>query len=97
MAERFGKEDSKAQLAKRAVALKYEMGIDNAPYVIASGKGLLAEKIIEIAQEHGVPLYEDKELASVLSALELKTEIPNELFRAVAEVLAFIYRMNKKL
>lgn len=97
MEDKPKKQDIKAEQDKRAVALKYEMGQDSAPKVIAKGKGLMAEKIIEIAQEHGVPLYEDKELSQVLAALDLETEIPTELFRAVAEVLAFIYRMNKKI
>ncbi|MCP5051074.1 MAG: hypothetical protein GY940_28175 [bacterium] len=87
----------KAGKEKKAVALQYEMGKDRAPKVVAKGKGYVAEKIIEIAEEHGVPLYEDKELSQVLEALDLDTEIPGELFRAVAEVLAFIYRMNKKM
>lgn len=82
---------------RKAVALKYDMGNDRAPRVTAKGKGYLAEKIIEVAEEHGVPLYEDRELSQVLEALDLDTEIPNELFQAVAEVLAFIYRMNKNL
>jgi flagellar biosynthesis protein len=82
---------------KKAVALKYELGKDHAPKVTAKGKGYLAEKIIEVAEEHGVPLYEDKELSQVLEALDLDMEIPTELFQAVAEVLAFIYRMNKKM
>ncbi len=97
MEDQQTKQDRKAEGGKRAVALKYEMGHDVAPKVIAKGKGLIAEKIIEIAQEHGVPLYEDKELSQVLAALDLEMEIPTELFRAVAEVLAFIYRMNKKI
>lgn len=82
---------------RRAVALKYDMGKDRAPRVTAKGKGYLAEKIIEVAEEHGIPLHEDRELSQVLEALDLDTEIPTELFQAVAEVLAFIYRMNKKL
>ena len=82
---------------KRAVALKYEMGMDNAPRVTAKGKGHIAEKIIEVARENKIPLHEDKEMVKVLDALELDMEIPPELFRAVAEVLAFIYRMNKKV
>jgi flagellar biosynthesis protein len=82
---------------KKAVALQYEMGKDTAPKVVAKGKGYIADKIIEVAEEHGIPLYKDKELTQVLEALDIDTEIPNELFRAVAEVLAFIYRMNNKL
>lgn len=81
----------------KAVALKYEMEKDRAPRMVAKGKGEIAQKIIEVAREHDIPLYEDRELSQVLEALDLDTEIPTELFRAVAEVLAFIYRMNKKM
>ena len=59
--------------------------------------GQVAEKIIEVAKANNVPLYEDKNLVQVLEALDLETEIPPELYRAVAEVLAFIYRLNKKI
>ena len=81
---------------KKAVALKYEMGQDRAPRITAKGRGYTAKKIIAVAEEHQIPLHEDKEMVQVLEALDLDMEIPNELFRAVAEVLAFIYRMNKK-
>ncbi len=81
---------------KKAVALKYEREKDKAPRVVAKGKGLIAEKILEIAKENNIPLYEDKGLAEVLEALEINTEIPPELYRAVAEVLAFVYSINKK-
>jgi len=80
---------------KKAVALKYNKGKDSAPKVVAKGKGYIAEKIIEAARENNVPLYEDKNLSQVLEALDLDTEIPPELYRAVAEVLAFIYKLNK--
>jgi flagellar biosynthesis protein len=80
----------------KAVALKYDRKKDNAPRVIAKGRGEIAEKIIEVAKAHNVPLYEDKNLIQILEALDLKTEIPPELYRAVAEVLAFIYRLNGK-
>ncbi len=78
----------------KAVALKYDRKKDNAPRVIAKGRGEIAKKIIEVAQAHNVPLYEDKNLIQILEALDLETEIPSELYRAVAEVLAFIYRLN---
>lgn len=81
----------------KAVALKYDRKKDNAPRVIAKGRGEIAEKIIEVAKAHNVPLYEDKNLIQILEALDLETEIPPELYRAVAEVLAFIYRLNGKL
>ena len=80
----------------KAVALKYDNKKNKAPRVIATGRGDIAEKIIEVAKAHNVPLYEDKNLAQLLEALELETEIPPELYRAVAEVLAFIYRLNGK-
>ena len=78
----------------KAVALKYDQEKDHAPKVIAKGRGEIAEKIIEIAGAHHLPQYEDKNLVQILEALELETEIPPELYRAVAEVLAFIYRLN---
>ena len=78
----------------KAVALKYDRKKDNAPSVIAKGRGEIAEKIIEVAKAHSVPLYKDKNLIQILEALDLETEIPPELYRAVAEVLAFIYRLN---
>jgi flagellar biosynthesis protein len=81
----------------KAVALKYETEKDSAPRVVAKGRDLIAEKIIETAKAHNVPLYEDKNLVQVLEALDIDTEIPPELYRAVAEVLAFIYRLNAKL
>ena len=81
----------------KAVALKYDRKKDNAPRVIAKGRKEIAEKIIEVAKAHNVPLYEDKNLIQILEALDLETEIPPELYRAVAEVLAFIYRLNGKL
>jgi len=80
----------------KAVALKYDRKKDNAPRVIAKGRGEIAKKIIEVAQAHNLPLYEDKNLIQILEALDLETEIPPELYRAVAEMLAFIYRLNGK-
>jgi flagellar biosynthesis protein len=81
----------------KAVALKYHRPTDNAPRVLAKGRGEIAEKIIQVAKAHNVPLYEDKNLVQILEALDLETEIPPELYRAVAEVLAFIYRLNGKI
>ena len=78
----------------KAVALRYDKDKDAAPRVIAKGRGDIAKKIIEIAEAYNLPRYEDKNLIQLLEALELETEIPNELYRAVAEVLAFVYRLN---
>jgi len=83
--------------SKKAVALKYDKDKDNAPTLAAKGKDYIAERIIEIAKEHNVPIYPDKDLVQVLEALDLDFEIPAELYRAVAEVLVFVYDLNRKL
>jgi flagellar biosynthesis protein len=77
---------------KRAAALRYD-GRD-APRVVATGRGLVAEKILESAREAGVPLREDPVLMEALATLELEQEIPPELYRAVAEALAWAYRLS---
>lgn len=81
---------------RQAVALRYQPGQDNAPKIAAKGKGYLAEKILEIARAHKVPIREDKNLIQVLSRLELEQEIPPEVYRAVAEILSFIYRLSRR-
>ena len=81
----------------KAVALKYDGKKDWAPKVIAKGRGEIAEKIVAIAKANNIPLYEDKNLAQILEALDLETEIPPELYRAMAEMLAFIYQLNGKI
>lgn len=87
-------EENPGQKPQTAVALKYDG--DAAPTVVAKGEGVLADKIIEIAKEHGVALYKDSELVKLLSRLDLNEEIPNNLYHAVAAVLAFVYRINGK-
>ena len=82
---------------RKAAAIKYDQAQGMAPRVVAKGKGHIADQIIRVAQENDVPLHEDRNLANVLEAMELETEIPAELYRAVAEVLVFIYRLNGKL
>lgn len=81
---------------KKAAALRYKRGQDRAPVLVAKGKGVLAERIIELARELGIPLKEDPKVVEMLSALELNREIPPELYKAVAEILVFIYRMSEK-
>lgn len=78
---------------KRATALRYEC---RAPRVVATGKGLVAEKILEAARAAGVPLREDPVLVQALATLELDQEIPPELYRAVAEALAWAYQLSQK-
>ncbi len=80
---------------KKAVALGYEG--NDAPSVVASAKGVCAEKLLEIARFHNVPIYEDADLAEALSVLNTGDEIPEDLFRAVAEVFAYCYRINERL
>lgn len=75
-----------------AVALTYEKPA--APRVVAIGRGWLGEQIIETARAHGVPLQEDAELAEALATVELESEIPEALYRAVAAVIAFVLRTN---
>lgn len=82
---------------KRAVAIKYNREKDRAPKVLAKGRNAVAERIIELAKESNVPVYPDKDLAQVLETMDLNYEIPPELYRAVAEVLVFIYSINGKL
>ncbi len=77
--------------AKRAVALQYGV-TDQAPVVVAAGMGHLAERIVDVAGENGVPIYEDNSLATILSQLELGQEIPEELYRAVVEI--YVYFLN---
>ena len=77
--------------AKRAVTLRYGAD-DAAPVIVASGMGNLAEKIVEVASENGVPVYEDDSLATVLSQMELGKEIPEELYEAVVEI--YLYLLN---
>jgi flagellar biosynthesis protein len=82
---------------RKAVALRYDREKEHAPRVVATGKGLVAERIIEIARAQGVVLREDKELVDLLSHIELYDVIPVELYQVIAEVLAFVYRLNKGL
>ena len=79
---------------KKAIAVKYERGRDAAPKVTAKGRGAVAEKILALARENGVPIEKDSTLMEALYRLDLNEEIPEELYQVVAELLAFIYRMN---
>lgn len=81
---------------KKAVALGYQKEKNSAPKVLASGKGESAAKIISLAKEHGVPIKEDEDLIEILSKLDLGDEIPPNMYKAVAEVFAFIYQMANK-
>ena len=78
-----------------AAAIKYDSTSDSAPKVTARGRGSIADKIIEKALEFGIPIKNDPDLVQILSKLDVGTEIPVELYRAVAEILAFVYSLNE--
>ncbi|MDD6235005.1 MAG: EscU/YscU/HrcU family type III secretion system export apparatus switch protein [Lachnospiraceae bacterium] len=79
---------------KQAIALQYNPG-DEAPTIVASGTGIVADKIIEKAKESDVPLYEDSKLANTLSKLEIGDMIPPELYGVVAEILVFVDNLDR--
>jgi flagellar biosynthesis protein len=79
---------------QKAVALRYDG--KSAPRVTAKGEGHIAQKIIETAQSHGVPLQKNDELTALLSKVRLNEEIPRSLYQAVAQVLVFLYHVNGK-
>ena len=79
--------------SKRAVALQYGAD-DAAPVVVASGMGYLAEKIVDVAVDHGVPVYEDDSLATVLAQLNLGQEIPAELYQAIVEIYIYFLKFD---
>lgn len=83
-------------LNKKAVALKYDEDGQKAPVIVAAGKGFMAEKIVETAAENGVPVYEDDSLASVLSQLNLGSEIPPEVFKTVVDIYVYFLRYLPK-
>lgn len=80
---------------KKAVAVRYDATQEQSPRVVAKGEGNIAWKILEIAEENNVPIYEDSDLVGLLSSVELFDEIPPELYSAVAEVLVWVYKVNK--
>jgi flagellar biosynthesis protein len=84
---------SKHNPKQSAVALAYKTG-ELAPKIVAKGRGLIAEEIISRAKEHGVFVHESKELVALLMQVDLDTNIPPALYRAVAELLAWLYRID---
>jgi flagellar biosynthesis protein len=89
--------DKKTKINEKtmAAAIKYDSDTANAPKVTARGRGFIADKIIEKAEEFGIPIKNDPDLVQILSKLDIGTEIPVELYRAVAEILAFVYSLNE--
>ena len=88
--------DDEKKKVKQAIALEYDPS-DDAPRVVASGKGILAEKIIEKAQESSVPIHRDDKLADTLSRLDIGEMIPPELYEVVAEILVFVDAVDHRM
>ncbi|MCM3237739.1 EscU/YscU/HrcU family type III secretion system export apparatus switch protein [Heyndrickxia oleronia] len=81
---------------KQAIALQYQSDKQKAPTVIAKGKGLIADQIIDTAKEKQIPIQEDRNLVELLGQLNINESIPEELYEAVAEVFAFVYRLDSE-
>ncbi|NPV25901.1 MAG: hypothetical protein HPY81_00305 [Firmicutes bacterium] len=81
---------------KIAVALRYEPDSEIAPRVVATGQGEVAERILSLARQNNVPVHYNPDLAARLAVLDLNAVIPVELYQVVAEVLAFVYRLNSR-
>ena len=79
-----------------AVSLQYNQSGDRAPKVTAKGQGWVAEKIIAMAQEQNIPIKKDKDLMELLEKIDVGQEIPEELYKIVAELLAWVYDLNKE-
>ena len=82
----------KKESTKKAVALTYDKNSGLAPVIVASGMGYMAEKIVEVANENGVAVYEDTSLATMLTQLELGAEIPEELYKTIVDI--YVYFLN---
>lgn len=90
-------QEQRPEPRKRAAALRYDFDKDPVPRVVARGQGEVAERIIELAKEHGVTIREDPDLVALLCKLEVDQLIPQKLFAAVAEVMAYVYRINNRV
>ncbi|MBM3803027.1 MAG: hypothetical protein FJW26_12060 [Acidimicrobiia bacterium] len=76
----------------KAAALRYEKGKDPAPRVVAKGQGHIAERLLQLAKDHSIPVHEDPALVEILSKMDLEDYVPAECYRVVAEILAWIYK-----
>lgn len=81
---------------KKAVALQYDKSQFTAPHVTAKGRGLVAERILEIAKEHDIPIHSDADLTEILDKIEIEQEIPLEVYAIVAEIFSYIYKVSNK-
>tara|TARA_A100001015_G_scaffold38923_1_gene42744 strand:- start:14249 stop:14653 length:405 start_codon:yes stop_codon:yes gene_type:complete len=87
--------DLKDKSKLKAAVLKYDVDQDKAPKIVGIGKGQVAEKILKVAEEHRIPFYEDPSLIDLLSKLEIQSEVPPQLYNLVAEVLSFVYKLDR--
>lgn len=85
-----------SKIIKKAAALKYNKEIDTAPRIVGTGRGELAEKIVEIARDKGIAVFSDPELVDELIKLDISQEIPSHLYNAVAQILVFVYNLDKQ-
>lgn len=85
------------EISKQAVALSYNSNENAAPKVVAKGAGFMADKIVNAARQNAVPIYQNKTLTGMLMAIDIDREIPPELYQAVAEILAYVYRVDQRL
>jgi flagellar biosynthesis protein len=88
---------NKENIRDKAVALKYLPQEERAPKVVAKGEGYIAQEIKRIAEKYGIPIKEDNDLVELLAKVDLDMEIPQELYAAVAEILAWVYRANSEI
>ena len=91
------KNSEKGKNSKKAAAIKYKANEDRAPKLVAKGKGLVADAIIEKARKHGIHIKEDKDLIEMLYPLDMYQEIPETLYKAIANILIELYQINKKI
>lgn len=89
------KKDGFKKDIKKAVALRYKLG-DNAPVIVAKGKGIIAEKIIDKAMEEEIYIHQDEELVNSLIDLQINEEVPEELYEVLAEIIFYVYELDRQ-
>ena len=87
-------DDTKHFPVQEAVALRYSKDKEDAPRVVAKGRGFVAQQLLAVARRHAVPVYQNQAVTNLLMAVEMDREIPPDLYQAVANVLAYVYRMD---
>ena len=90
-------DDLSEEQEQKAVAVRYDVEKDRAPRVTAKGRSLVADRILAEAKKNGIPVYQNNSLVNMLMALEIDREIPPELYRTIAEVLAHVYRIDRHM